>query len=153
MRTSTPGIASPTVPMTLRSGRVKRDDRAHLGRAVALQDLDAHVGPALRDVDLERRGAHADRVQPPAELAEDRAEEERDGARGAGGAPAGGAARTGVAPAGLVDLALDGVGQQLQALRHDQQHRDPEVAERADEDRGLAADRVDDARADQERRR
>ena len=47
--------------------------------------------------------------------------------------------------AALVDLALDGVVEQLQALRNDQQDADLEIAERPEQDRRLAADRVDDA--------
>src|SRR5439155_21401488 len=50
--------------------------RAHLGRAVALQDLDAHVRPALRDLDVEGRGADADRPEPAAELRQDAPEQQ-----------------------------------------------------------------------------
>ncbi len=52
------------------------DDGAHLRGAVALQDVDAHVGPALGDVDVEGRCPDADRVQAPAELREDPPEEQ-----------------------------------------------------------------------------
>ena len=63
MRTSTPGIGSPTVsePFALRPR--EGDDRPHLGGPVALEDVDAHVGPALGELDVQRRGADADRVE------------------------------------------------------------------------------------------
>ena len=48
-------------PVPLRPGEA--DDGAHLGGAVALEDVDAHVHPALGDVHLERGCADADRVE------------------------------------------------------------------------------------------
>ena len=126
------------------------DDRTHLGGAVALQDVDAHLGPALGDLQVEGRRPHADRVEPAAELAEDGPEQQpAQPAR----SPTGDSVRLlePGAAARLVDLPLDRRVQEPQALRHDQQDRHLEVAERADQHGGLAADRVDDAGADDQR--
>ena len=132
----------------LRAGEA--DDGTHLGRAVALQDVDAHLGPALGDLQVEGRRPDSDRVEPAAELAEHRPEQEP-------AQPARSPARDPVrllepgTSARLVDLPLDRRVQEPQPLRHDQQDRHLEVAERADQHGGLAADRVDDAGADDQR--
>ena len=133
-----------------RSGEA--DDGAHLGRAVALQDVDAHLGPALGDLQVEGRRPDADRVEPAAELAQHRPEQEP-------AQPARSPARDSVrllepgAAARLVDLSLDRRVQEPQALRDDQEDRHLEVAERADQHGRLAADRVDDAGPDDQRAR
>ncbi len=126
------------------------DDGTHLGRAVALQDVDAHLRPALGDLQVEGRRPHADRVEPATELAEHGPEQQA-------AQPARSPARKSVrlleagAPARLVDLPLDRRVQEPQALRDDQQDRYLEVAKRADQHSGLAADRVHDAGTDDQR--
>ena len=106
--TSTPGIGLPYRPQDVAMRPREADDRAHLGRAVALEDVHAHVRPALGDVDLERGRADADRAQPAPELAEHRAGKAgltdalRDAPRDGDAA-----ARTGRAWPAWSDLALD----------------------------------------------
>jgi hypothetical protein len=130
-------------------GPREADGRAHLGRAVTLEDVDAHRLPAPREVDVERGGADADGVQPSAEPPENGPEEEAAEDRRQGpGKPV--EPLEGGPPSGLIDLTLDGVVEQAQALGHDQQHRDPVVAERPEQHGRLAADGIDDAGADQQ---
>ena len=76
-----------------RSGEA--DDGAHLGRAVALQDVDAHLGPALGDLQVEGRRPDADRVEPAAELAAAQAGTGAGAASAEPGARFGAPARTG----------------------------------------------------------
>ena len=89
-------------------------------------------------------------MEPAAELAEHRPEQEP-------AQPARSPARDSVrllepgAAARLVDLSLDRRVEEPQALRHDQQDRHLEVAERTDQHGRLAADRVDDAGTDDQR--
>ena len=127
------------------------DDRPHLGRPVALQDIDAHVRPPSGDLDIEGRCPNADRVQLAAELAQHGAEQE---ALDRFGRPARQCVQSleRRAPAGLVHLALDGAVEQAQALRHDQEDGHAEVAECPDQHRRLAADGIDHTGADHQRR-
>jgi hypothetical protein len=57
MRTSTPSIGRPTVPMRNAVGRVDGDDRRRLGEAVPLEDGDAGRVEELVDLGRERRAA------------------------------------------------------------------------------------------------
>jgi len=138
---------SEDVPLRSREGH----HRTHLRGPVALQDVDAHVGPASGDVDVEGRRPDADGVEASAELRQDPSEEQSPDRLG-------GAARDGVellerCPSpGLVDPPLDRGVEQPQTLGHDEQRGYAEVAEGPDQDRRLAADRVDHAGADDERR-
>ncbi len=131
-------------------GPGEADDRSHLGCAIALEHVDAHLGPALRDVELDRRRTDADRVEAPAERRDHGPEEEaakrpREGT----GEPV--ESLEGNPAPGLVDAPLDGVAEEAKSLRDEEDHRDTEVAERPQEDGRLPAHRVDDARPDAQR--
>ena len=111
------GLADRPEHVPVRAGEAHHG--THLGRAVALEDVHAHVRPAARDVGVEGRGAHADGVQPAAELLDDGPEQEaldrlrhapRDGVQPLEGRP----------PARLIHPSLDRAIQQAQPLRHDQ---------------------------------
>ena len=113
------GLAHRPDDVPFRAGEA--DDRAHLGRAVALKDVDAHLGPTLSDIEVEGRSPHSDRVEPAAELAENLPEQEptkpaRSPTRDSVGLLEPGAA------ARLVDLSLDRRVQEAQALRDDQEN-------------------------------
>src|SRR6266508_152324 len=128
IRTSTPGIASPTVPSLLRAARVKLITGAgHLGRAVALQDVEAHLRPPRRELGIHRRSTDGNGAQAPAELGEHRSEEEPFPEGRQAPSPSVQALED-LAPPGLLDLALDRLVEQLQALRDDEEHGRPEVA-------------------------
>ena len=136
-------------PVPIRPG--ERDDRPHLRRPVALEDVDPHLRPALAKLDVHRRGAEADGVELPPIGREDRREEDPPGGlRERPGERVEALER--LAAAGLVDPPLDRGVDEPEALRHDEQDRGLEVAERPQEDDRLAAHRVDDAGAHGERR-
>ena len=127
-------------------GAREADCRAHLGGAISLDGGDTHVRPERRELGVEGGSADGEVPEPPAELGEDRAEQEPPH-------EARQARSDGVQPvelralAGGVDLALDRVREQPQPLRNDEHHRDLELAEGLDEDRRLPADRVGDGLA------
>ena len=136
-------------PVPVRPG--ERDDRPHLRRPVALEDVDPHLRPALPELDVHRRGPEADRVKLPADRREDRREQDPPG--GLRERPGEGVeALERLPPAGLVDPPLDGGVDEPQALRHDEQDRGLEVAEGPQEDDRLPAHGVDDAGPDRQRR-
>jgi hypothetical protein len=105
----------------------------------------------LGDVDVKGRRPNPDRVEPAAEFAEDGPKQQPpQPLRGPARKPVG--LVESLAAACLVDPPLDRRIEQPQSLGHDQEDRDLEVAEGPNQDGGLAADRIDDARPDGQRR-
>ena len=126
--------------------------RRALGRPVPLEDVDAHVLPAVAEGGIERRPARDDVTELTAELAvygreQDAAQPHRQLLR-----PDVELLEDLALPAGI-DLAFDRVVEEAQRLRHQEHHRHAEIAERPEDDRRLPARRVCDRRAREERRR
>ncbi len=62
------------------AGPGEGDHRPHLGGAIALEDVDPHLHPALGQVHLHGRGTDSDRVEAPADRREHRLEDDPSGA-------------------------------------------------------------------------
>ena len=144
-RISMPAGGRPTVPEPVVVERRARAG-AGLGRAVALQDHDAEVLPALLEGRRQERAGRDEQPELAAELRVDAPEQQAPDAIGqvAGDAAQAVERRR---PAALVDLALDGAPEQVEDLRDDDHRRHPVVAQRIEDDPRVAAAHVQDVGA------
>ena len=124
--------------------------RAGLGRAVALEDGDAHVLPGLLQRGREEcAGRHEDPERTP-ELRMDLPEQDA-ACRHRQATPDRPEPVEQRSPAGLLDLALDRAPEQVEHLGHDDHRRDAMRAERIEDHPRVAAPDVQDARPDRQR--
>ena len=123
---------------------------ARLGRAVALEDRDAEVLPALLEGRRQERPGRQEEPEMAAELLVDAPEEARPEAHRQVAGDAAKPVERGLAAA-LGDLALDGAPEQVEHLRDDDHRGHPLVAQRIEDDPRVAAPDVQDVGTDRQR--